>query len=263
MEKPVANVSVYILTLNEEEKIRAAINSVSWADEVVIADSFSTDATVEIARKLGATVIQIPFEGFGKLRNDAVAACTHEWIFSLDADERCTDEVRDEIQHIVDQPGAADAYYVPRRNCFMGRWIKHCGWYPDYRQPQLFLRGAVVYSDMDEVHEGFEIKGTVGYLSHAIWQIPFRNLAEVVAKGNRYSSLGAEKLARTGKRAGMISALAHALNAFIRIYILKLGFLDGWAGFVLALGNFEGTFYRYAKFVERQQGWNQPPSKAP
>jgi len=256
-------ISVYIIAYNEAEKITDALKSVQWADEVIVADSHSTDRTAEIAKSLGARVVQIPFEGFGKLRNDAVAACTHEWIFSLDADERCTDEVRDEMRHIVDQPGAADAYYVPRRNCFMGRWIKHCGWYPDYRQPQLFRRGAVVYSGVDEVHEGFEIKGSTGYLSHAIWQIPFRNLAEVVAKGNRYSSLGAEKLARTGRRASMISALMHALTAFVRIYVLKLGFLDGWAGFVLALGNFEGTFYRYAKFVEQQRGWNQPPSTGP
>jgi len=256
-------ISVYILTFNEEDKIRAAIESVPWADELVIVDSFSTDKTVDIARELGAKVIQIPFAGFGKLRNDAVAACTHNWIFSLDADERCTAEARDEIRHIVKQTDAADAYYVPRRNYFMGRWIKHCGWYPDYRQPQLFRRGAVVYSDVDEVHEGFEIKGTAGHLSHTIWQIPFKNLAQVVAKSNRYSSLGAEKLARSGRRASMMSALLHGLGAFMRIYVLKLGFLDGWAGFVLALGNFEGTFYRYAKFVEQQQGWNQFVSKGP
>jgi len=259
----VAKVSVYILTYNEENKIGQAIKSVSWADEIIVADSFSTDTTAEIAGSLGARVVQIPFEGFGKLRNDAVAACSHDWIFSLDADERCTPEVRDEIRMITEKPDAADAYYVPRHNYFMGRWIKHCGWYPDYRQPQLFRRGAVVYSEADEVHEGYEIHGKVGHLRHAIWQIPFQNLAEVIAKGNRYSTLGAEKLARTGKKGSMMLALMHAAGAFLRIYVLKLGFLDGWAGFVISLGNFEGTFYRYAKLTEKQQNWNRPPTDVP
>ena len=256
-------ISVYILTFNEEDKIRAAIESVSWADEIIVADSFSTDKTVEIAEELGAKVVPTPFEGFGKLRNDAVAACAHEWIFSLDADERCTPEAHDEMLGIVSQTDAADAYYMPRRNYFMGRWIKHSGWYPDYRQPQLFRKGAVVYSDLDEVHEGYEIKGETGFLKQAIWQIPFKNFAQVVAKSNRYSTLGAKKLERNNRRASMLLALLHGLGAFTRIYILRLGFLDGWAGFVLALGNFEGTFYRYAKLVEQQQGWDQAVSKGP
>jgi len=256
-------ISAYILTFNEEEKIRPAIESVSWADEIIVADSFSTDKTVEIARELGARVIQLAFEGFGKLRNDAVAACKHGWIFSLDADERCSPEARDEIQRTVRQPDAADAFYVPRQNYFMGRWIKHSACYPDYRQPQLFRRGAVIYSDVDEVHEGFEIRGRTGYLKQAIWQIPFKDLAQVIAKSNRYSSLGAKKMARNHRQASMMLALLHALGAFMRIYVLKLGFLDGWAGFVIAFGNFEGTFYRYAKLVEQQQGWDQPISKGP
>ncbi|MFQ5355209.1 MAG: glycosyltransferase family 2 protein [Mariprofundaceae bacterium] len=253
-------VSVYILTYNEENKIEQAVRSVSWADEIVVADSFSTDKTTDIAKNLGARIVSIPFEGFGKLRNAAVAACSHEWIFSLDADERCTAEAHNEIQLTAGDKDAADAYYMPRRNYFMGRWIRHCGWYPDYRQPQLFRKGAVLYSEADEVHEGFEIRGKVGHLKHAIWQTPFQNLAEVVAKGNRYSTLGAKKLARTGKKGNMMLALMHALGAFLRIYVLKLGFLDGWAGFVISLGNFEGTFYRYAKLTESQRDWNLPPT---
>jgi len=246
------HISVYIIAYNEEEKIAAAINSVLWADEVIVADSRSSDRTVVIAEALGARVVQIPFNGFGKLRNDAVKACSHSWIFSLDSDERCTDEARAEIQMIINSPNAADVYYIPRQNYFLGRRIRHCGWYPDYRQPQLFRSGALLYSEEDEVHEGFEIKGTTGYLQQAIWQIPFRNLSEVVAKGNRYSTLGAKKLARNGKQGSMMQALMHGLGAFFRIYVLKLGFLDGWAGFIISLGNFEGTFYRYAKLAEQQ-----------
>ena len=256
-----SKVSAYILAYNEEAKIVEAIDSVSWADEVVVADSQSQDRTVEFSESLGARVVQLPFHTFGKLRNDAITACKHEWIFSLDADERCTPEAQAEILSVIASPDAADAYYIPRRNYFLGRWIRHSGWYPDYRQPQLFRQGALVFYEEDEVHESFEVHGRIDYLKQAIWQFPFRNLEQVLDKGNRYSSLGAEKLERRGVRASMVSALLHGLGAFLRIYVLKRGFLDGWAGFVIAFGNFEGTFYRYAKLAARQRGWNQPPSE--
>lgn len=252
-------ISVYILAYNEEKKIEAAIQSVGWADEVVVVDSDSTDSTIAIAGRLGARIVNVPFEGFGKLRNAAIAACSHEWIFSLDADERCTPEAAEEILKITKSPDALDAYYIPRRNWFMGRWIRHSGWYPDYRQPQLFRRGAMLFREEDEVHEGYEVKGSVGYIRNPIHQFPFRNLEQLQVKANRYSSLGSEKLDRRGIRGGMAKAFGHGLGAFLHIYILKLGFLDGWAGFVIALGNFEGTFYRYAKLMEKQAGWEKPP----
>ncbi len=253
-EPSVPKLSVYILTYNEEAKIEDAIKSVRWADEIVVVDSDSTDSTVSIARGLGARIVNIPFEGFGKLRNRAIGACTNDWIFSLDADERCTPKAADEIRRIIGTGGPADAYYVPRRNWFMGRWIRHAGWYPDYRQPQLFRRGAVVFWEKDEVHEGYRVQGKKGYLKNPILQIPFRNLEQLLFKANRYSSLGSDKLMRRGVRGSMFKALAHGLGAFFQIYILKRGFLDGWPGFVIALGNFEGTFYRYAKLMEKQAG---------
>jgi len=253
--------TAYIIAYNEEAKIEAAVSSVLWADEVVVADSASTDLTAAIATSLGARVVQIPFEGFGALRNRALEACTHEWIFSLDSDERCTPEVRDEILGLLAGEPAYDAYLVPRRNYFMGRWIKGSGWYPNFRQPQLFRKGAMRYT-LDPVHEGYELltKRPLGHLRNAIWQFPFAGLGEVIHKMNRYSTLGAEKLA--GRRASMGGALAHGAWAFVKHYVFKAGFLDGWAGFVIALGNFEGTFYRYAKAVERERGW-KPPAQAP
>jgi len=253
--------SVYILTYNEEAKIGAAIKSVSWADEVVVVDSESTDATVLIAKTLGARVVNVPFEGFGRLRNTAIESCSHEWIFSLDADERCTKEVVSEIRQILNTPAPADAYYIPRRNWFMGRWIRHSGWYPDYRQPQLFRKGAMVFREEDEVHEGYQLEGCVGYLKNSIRQFPFRNLEQLQVKANRYSSLGSDKLMRRGVTGSMTKAFMHGIWAFLQIYVIKMGFLDGWAGFVIAFGNFEGTFYRYAKLTERQSGWEQPPDE--
>lgn len=256
-------ISVYIIAFNEAEKVRATIESAQWADEVILVDSWSTDNTAEIAQALGAKVIQVDFKGFGDLRNKALEACSHEWIFSLDADERCTPEVAAEIRDITANADCLDAYWTPRRNFFMGRWIKHSGWYPNYRQPQLFRKSSLHY-DLKPVHEGYVLNSDkpIGHMENAIWQFPFKNMAEVMHKANRYSSLGAEKIKH--KKITMWSALVHAKWAFWKHYVFKLGFLDGWAGFVIALGNFEGTFYRYVKAIELQNGaqW-QAPSKVP
>jgi glycosyltransferase involved in cell wall biosynthesis len=253
-------ISAYILAFNEAEKVKAAVESVLWADEVVLVDSGSTDGTPEIASGLGARVVQVQFNGFGELRNRAVEACRYDWIFSLDADERCTRPVRDEILGLLAGTPPFDIYRVPRRNYFMGRWIRGSGWYPNFRQPQFFRKGSMRYT-LEPVHEGFEVIGgkPVGTLRNAIWQFPFRDLGEIIHKANRYSSLGAQKLA--GKRVSMAGAVGHGLWAFLKHYIFKLGFIDGWAGFAIAFGNFEGTYYRYAKRYEENQNWAPPPGE--
>ena len=255
-------ISVYIIAYNEADKIRSAINSVLWADEIILVDSYSQDNTATIAKDMGAHVVQVEFKGFGDLRNQAMAACTHNWIFSLDADERCTPESRDEILKTIKQSQTADAYYIPRRNYFMGRWIKHSGFYPDYRQPQLFKKGVLDFKNDDPVHEEYKIisKKPAGYLKHDIWQFPYKNLEEVVHKINRYSTLGAQKLRGRGRSAGMLTALGHGVWSFFHMYILKKGFFDGWPGLVIAIGNFEGTFYKYAKLHELDSGWEPPKS---
>jgi len=250
-------ISAYILTYNEAEKIAAAVSSVLWADEVVVVDSFSVDRTAEIATSLGARVVEVPFNGFGDLRNRAIEVCKCDWIFSLDADERCTEALRDEILALIAGTPAHDVYRVPRRSYMMGRWIRGSGWYPNFRQPQLFRKGAMRYK-LDPVHEGFEnLSGKrLGTLKNAVWQFPFHNMEEVIKKMNRYSSLAVQKLA--DERVSMAGALGHGLWSFLKHYIFKLGFIDGWAGFVIAFGNFEGTFYRYAKRYEQQQDWRPP-----
>ena len=253
-------ISAYILAYNEAEKVKAAIESVLWADEIVVVDSGSTDGTAEIAAALGGRVVQVPFNGFGDLRNRAIEACRCDWIFSLDADERCTAAVRDEILGLLAGMPAFDVYRVPRRSYMMGRWIRGSGWYPNFRQPQLFRKGSMRYTP-EPVHEGYELLTgkPLGTLRNAIWQFPFRDLEEVMRKANRYSSLGAVKLA--GKQVSMASAFGHGCWAFLKHYIFKRGFIDGWAGFVIAFGNFEGTFYRYAKRYEQAQDWSPPPAE--
>lgn len=190
-----ARVSVYAIAHNEAEKIADALASLQWADEIVLADSHSTDRTVEVAAALGARVVQIYFEGFGALRNRATQACTGDWMFSLDADERCTPAVRDEVLALIGSDSALDVCQVPRRNYFMGRWVRHSGCYPNYRQPQIFRRASMRHT-LEPVHEGYELLTAkpFGQLVNAIWQFPFRNLDEVVRKLNRYSTLGAEKV---------------------------------------------------------------------
>lgn len=254
-------ISVYIIAYNEADKIFDCLNSVQWADEIILADSHSVDDTAKIAEKMGAKVVQIPFEGYGDLRNKAIDYCKGDWIFSLDSDERCTQKVFDEIQSIIKNPHH-DIYKVPRKNFFMGKWIKFSGWYPNYRQPQFFKKGKMTYTS-EPVHEGYlnHSKKAIGIMTNAIWQIPFKNIEEVINKTNRYSTLGVQKLEDKGKRSGYLKAFFHGLWSFLKHYIFKLGFLDGGPGFVIAFGNFEGTFYRYIKLIEKQRLWEFPSSE--
>jgi glycosyltransferase involved in cell wall biosynthesis len=255
-------ISVYIIAFNEVEKIRDCINSVLWADEIIVADSNSTDGTTQIALDLGAKVFHIPFKGYGDLRNKAISYCNYDWIFSLDSDERCTVEVRDEILQLISN-APLDIYKIPRKNFFMGKWIKYSGWYPNFRQPQLFKKGKMIYT-MESVHEGFISKSDkeIGTINNFIWQFPFKNTEELMHKANRYSSLGVKKLQEKNIKGSILRAFLHGLWSFIKHYIFKLGFLDGGAGFVIAFGNFEGTFYRYIKLTEYQKDW-QPPINNP
>lgn len=254
---PMPKVSVYIIAFNEERKIADAISSVAWADEIVVIDSHSKDRTAQIAEELGAKVVQVEFNGFGQLRRDAVSACSHEWIFSLDSDERCTPKAALEIQDII-QNNLADVCFVPRRNFFLGKKIEHSGWYPNYRQPQLFKKTYLTY-DNSPVHEGYEIAtgAKIRHLDNAIWQLPFNDLSESIAKMNRYSSLGSLKSRQKGST--YAKALGHAVWAFMRHYFFKKGVLDGWAGFFIAFSYFEVTLYRYAKAVElaHQKEWEE------
>ena len=245
-------VSVFILSKNEEQKIGPALESVSWAAEVVVIDSFSTDRTLEIAAEHGARVVQVEFRRFGELRQAGVENTAQPLIFSLDSDERCTPEARDEILAIIADPGSADAYLVPRQNFLLGRRIRHGGWYPDCRQPQLFRRGRMTYVAEDDVHEGWVLKGRLGRMRNPVVQIPYRTLDEAIAKMNRYTSLGVAKQERRGASGGFAKALLHAKWAFFKAYVLQLGFLDGGPGLVVAMLRFENSFYKHAKLAERR-----------
>ena len=177
--------------------MQACLESVTWADEIIVVDSFSTDATERISRRFTDKVYQHAFHGFGRLRNEAIAHATHDWIFSLDTDERATAELRAEIHRTLEAGPEADAYFVPRKNYFLGRWIKHCGWYPDYRQPQLFRKDRLRYRE-ELVHESFDVEGKIGYLKSPALQYPFRDIDHYLMKQERYSDLMARADGGTG-----------------------------------------------------------------
>jgi len=245
----VSKLSAYVLTFNEEGKIREALESITWADEIVVLDSHSTDRTEAICREYTDKIHQCDFEGFGKLRNRALELVTHDWVLSLDADERATDELRVEIQAELASGPRADAFFVPRRNVFLGRWIRHCGWYPDYRQPQVFNRHRMRYRE-DLVHESFELDGRIGYLRGHIIQHPFRDLEEYLRKMSRYSTLMAEQMTRRGRPFRVHQLITHPLFSFIKMYGFRQGFRDGMPGLILSLLYAYYTFVKYAKLWE-------------
>ena len=244
------SLSIYVIAYNDEPNMRACLESVAgWAAELIVVDSHSTDRTTAIAQEFTDKVYQVEFTGFGALRNQAVAFCSHEWIFSLDTDERMTPELKQEIEQVVGQPNASDAYFVPRKNYFLGRWIKHCGWYPDYRQPQLFRKNRLRYRE-ELVHVSFDCDGKVGHLSQPALQYPFRDIDHYIAKQDRYSDLMARRMVEQGCRFSAHQLVTHPLAAFVKMYGLRRGFVDGMPGLILSGLYGYYTFMKYAKFWE-------------
>ena len=243
-------VTVYILSYNEARQIRAVLESVKWADEIILVDSFSTDGTPEIAREYGARVLSEKFCGFGALRNKALDASSNDWILSIDSDERCTPELETEIRRELQDP-KFDAYHVPRKSHFLGKWIRHCGWYPDYRQPQFFNRTKLRYRD-EIVHESYDLNGRLGYLKEHALQYPWDSIEIAVSKMQRYSTLMAQRYQAAGKRANVGKMLGSPLAMFMRVYLVQQGFRDGVHGLILSGIYGYYTFMKYAKLWELQ-----------
>ena len=256
-------ISACVITFNDEHTVAWSVASVQWVDEIVVVDTGSTDRTIEIAEQLGARVVRTtPFDGFGAMRNRALEHCSHDWVLSLDADEHCTRPLQDEIKALLSGDPAHDAYFVPRDNYLMGRWIRGSGWHRNARTPQLFRKSRFRYT-ASLAHEGHELASDrpPGWTTNVAWHFPFSTIEEVLHKANLYSSLSARSSSE--KPTSMWSALGHGLWTFVRLYVFRAGFVDGWAGFIIALSNFEGTFYRYAKRYEKTQNWGVPPEEGP
>jgi len=242
------NLSVIIITKNAGATIRRCVESVAWADEIVVVDSGSTDDTQDICRELGAKVIvTTDWPGFGAQKNRALDASSGDWIFSIDADEWVTPELQDEIRAIASSADAAPAYALPRRSSFCGRYMKHSGWWPDY-VVRLFRRGQARFSD-DQAHERLIVTGTTKKLRQPLMHEAISNMEQMLGKMNMYSSASARMLHARGRRASIGTAVLHGGWAFFRTYVLRLGFLDGREGFILAVANAEGSYYRYIKLM--------------
>lgn len=240
----VPSLSVIVITKNEAANIRACLESVAWADEIIVVDSGSTDDTVAICREFGAQVHVHDWPGFGPQKNRALDYATRDWVFSIDADERVTPELHAEIEAAM-HSAQADGYEIPRLSSFCGRYIRHSGWQPDYVL-RLFRRDAGRFSD-DLVHERVIVQGNTGRLKHSLLHESFRDLEQVLAKMNHYSSASAKMMQQRARGASLTQAVLHGLWAFIRAYFLRAGFLDGREGFMLAVATAEGSYYRYAK----------------
>jgi glycosyltransferase involved in cell wall biosynthesis len=240
--------SVIVIARNEERTIARCLESVRFADELIVLDGGSADRTVEICERLGARVIGASdWPGFGPQKNRAAALAAGDWLLSIDADEWVSPELASSIQQMVDSPAAAQAYEVARLSSFCGRYIRHAGWWPDHIV-RLFRRGSARFSD-DAVHERLIVDGRVGRLEGLLMHESIRDLEDALGKVNRYSSDSAAMLYSQGKRATLTTAVLRGGWTFVRTYLLRAGFLDGREGFMVAVYAAENTLHKYLKLM--------------
>ena len=246
-------ISVTIITLNEESNIKAACESVAWADEILVVDSGSTDATRAVAESFGARVITNPWPGFGAQKQFAVEQSKHEWIFSLDADERVSDELKKSIESLKQESNNADGYEIARRTYYQGRWIRGGGWYPD-RQLRLFKKSKGHWKQR-HVHEsvtmdaGARVDRLTGDLLHYTLQNAAHHHRMI---GERYAPLAARQMFEEGRRTSVLGVASAGPAAFIRSLILKGGLRDGFAGFTIASFAAHHAFLKHLMLWEKQ-----------
>jgi len=243
-------VSVAIITKNEEANIGDCLESVKWADEIIVVDSGSDDGTADICERYGVRFYTEPWKGFSAQKNSAIEKATKGWILSLDADERVTPELREEITALCESELAKDGFFIPRKNFFLGRWIRHCGWYPDYTL-RLIRRGKGSFGDR-EVHESLSVRGDTGYLKHPMEHYTYKTISDYLKRLDRYSTLAARELLKEKRRYGVHHTVFRPLYTFFHMYIIRLGFLDGYFGFMLSILYSFYTFSKYIKLREFQ-----------
>jgi glycosyltransferase involved in cell wall biosynthesis len=247
----VPKLSVTVITRNEAADIGAALESVAWADEIVVVDSGSTDDTATIARRFTNRVVVREWPGYGAQKNIAATLATHDWILSLDADERITPALAEEIRAVLTTEPAHAAYRMPRVTWHLGRWIRTTDWYPD---PQLRLYNRTKARWISPlVHESVAVDGAVGTLRHELQHYAYRDVADHLETIDRYTTLAARQMRAQGQSAGMIQMVGHPPLAFLRNYIAKGGFRDGVAGFVISSMNAYYVFLKFAKLWELQR----------
>lgn len=239
---------VAIIALNAEARLAQCLEALSFADDIVVIDGGSTDATASIAQAHGArVVVEADWPGFGPQKNRALAALATDWVLSIDTDEIVTPELAASIRDVIRAP-RAEVYALDRLSSFCGHWIRHSGWYPDW-VPRLFKRGAAHFSN-DLVHERLIFDAPAERLAGKLLHYSYEDFETVLRKLDAYSSAGARQRFEAGQRGGFGRALARGFWAFVRTYFLRRGFLDGQAGFMIAAFNAQTVYYRFLKL-----GW--------
>ena len=247
MTDPLQDVSIVIITHNEERNIADCLDSVRWAGHVVVVDSHSTDRTRELSRERGATVYVESWKGYAAQKNSALDKAEKNWVLSLDADERVTPELAEEIRETLNRDDSISGYTIPRKNHFAGQWIRHGGWFPD-RTMRFFRRERGRFEER-AVHEKVLIQGKTSELENPILHYTYYDISDFLRRSDRYSTLGAREYAKQ-RSTGPLRMLGHSMYTFLDMYILKLGFLDGYHGFLLACLYSQYTFSKYAKLKE-------------
>ena len=241
--------SVVVITLNEEDRIRACLASAAWADEIVVVDAGSEDKTVALAREFTDHVVIRAWEGFAAQKNFALARASGDWVLSLDADEEVEPALAAEIRTAIAAADAASGYRIARRNIMWDRWIRHGRLYPDW-QLRLFRRGHGRFVDR-AVHESVVVDGPVGRLSAPMVHRSYRDVSDFLRRADRYASLAAADFVRDGRRFRATQLVTAPLGRFLAMYVLHRGFLDGWRGFLLAV------LYAYYVFVRAAKIWEK------
>jgi glycosyltransferase involved in cell wall biosynthesis len=242
-------ISVAIITKNEERNIKEALESVRDFEDIIVVDSFSEDRTVEICRDYTSRVYRHEWQGFSRQKQRAVDYSKNEWVLILDADERVTPGLKLEMMRVISEDDYS-GFFIPRKNFFLGKWIRHSGWWPDYTL-RLFKKEEA-YVEPREVHEKVIVSGPVSYLRNPLLHYTYRTIGDYIKKMETYSSLSAEEIKRNGLLLSGLKLLINPFLVFIKMYILRLGFMDGARGFMLAVLYAVQTFLKYAKALERQ-----------
>ena len=239
------SVTAVVITLNESAHIAACLESVAWADERLVVDSGSTDGTPDLARQAGARVLQHEWLGYGAQKNYAASQASYDWIVSVDADERVTPALAEEIRSTLAGTPAHGGYRVPRVTWHLGRWIRTTDWYPDY-QLRLYDRRKARWKTR-LVHESVDVDGSAGLLRAELQHYAYRDIAHHLDTINRYTTLAARQMQAEGRRAGLADLVLHPPAAFVRNYVLRRGMADGTAGFIISAMNTHYVFLKFAK----------------